>query len=90
MEEEELQLMVRGGEWEVSAGRKMTGEGGGGGDGGAAVRRRRRRLEDGDIAMTVEKNRGRGKEWRRSSRRQRRRHGGVRWRRRLDSFPGLP
>ena len=38
--EEELQLGVRGGEWEVSADRKMTGEGGGGGDDGAAVRRR--------------------------------------------------
>ena len=46
----------------------------------------RRRLEDGSVAMTAEKNRGRGKEWRRSSRR----HGGVRRRRRLDSFPGLP
>ena len=79
VEEEELQLMVRGGEWEVSAGRKMTGEDGGEGDGGAAVqrqrrqRRQRRRLEDGGVAKTVEKNRGRGKEWRRSSRRRRRR-----------------
>ena len=35
---------------------------------------RRRRLEDGGVTVTVEKNRGRGKEWRR----------------RLDSFPGLP
>ena len=87
------------GEQEVCAGKKMTGEGGGGGgdgdgdDGDAAVqrRRRRRRLEDGGSAMRVEKNRGRGKEWRRSLRR--RRHGGVRrWRRwrQLDSFPGLP
>ena len=63
--EEELRLVVRGGEREVSAGRKMTGEGGGGGDGGAAIRRRRRRLEDGGVAMTAEKNHGRGKEWRR-------------------------
>ena len=64
-------LEVRGGA--VRQGRKMTS----GDNGGAAVRRR---LEDGGVAMTVEKNHGRGKEWRRSSRR----------RRRLDSFPGLP
>ena len=83
----------RGGEWEVSFGRKMTREGGGGGGGGVAVPRRRRRWrrEDGGVALTVEKNRGRGKEWQRSSRRQR--HGGVwrrQWKQRLDSFPGLP
>ena len=96
VEEEGLQLVVRGGEGEVSAGRKMTGEGGGGGDGGTAVRsgglRLRRRLEDGDVAMTAEKNRSRGKEWRLS--RRWRRHRSVRWRRRrlrrLDSFPSLP
>ena len=52
----------------------------GGGDGGTEVQRRRRRLEDSGITITAEKNRGRGKEWRRSSRRRR-------W---LDSFPGLP
>ena len=45
---------------------------GGGDDGGTAVRRRRRwrrsrrRLEDGGVAMTAQKNRGRGKHWRRS------------------------
>ena len=70
--EEELQWVVRGGERELSAGRKMTREGGGGGDGGTAVRRRRwrwrrRRLEDGGIVMRAEKNRGHDKEWRRSS-----------------------
>ena len=60
----ELQLAICGGEQEVSSGRKMTREGGGGGDGGATVqRRRRRRLEDGGVAMTVEKNCGWGKEW---------------------------
>ena len=58
----------------------------GGGSGGL---RRRQRLEDGGIAMTVDKNRSRGKDWRRSSWR---RHEGVRRRRRrwLDSFLGLP
>ena len=38
-----------------------AGGGGDGGDGGAAVRRRQW-LEDGGVAMTAEKNRGRGKE----------------------------
>ena len=37
----------------------------GGGDGGSGLRRRQRwRLDDGGVAMTAEKNRGRGKEWR--------------------------
>ena len=72
-EVEELEMMVV--HWS---------EGGGGG-----LRRRRRRLEDSGVAMMAEKNRGRGKEWRRSSQR-RRWHGGVQRRWRLDSFPGLP
>ena len=63
--------MVDGGE--DSAARRSDGSSG---------LRQRRRLEDGGVALTAEKNRGRGKEWRR------RRHEGVR--RRLDSFPGLP
>ena len=71
-----------GGKWEISPEREMVMMGmemevemmaarrsGGGGV-------RRRRLEDDGVAMTAQKNRGRGKEWRRSSRRRRRRHGG--------------
>ena len=70
----------KGENWEVRGEEDGDGGGGDGDDGGAAVRRRRRQrlLEDGSVAMMAEKNRGRGKEWRRSSRRQ------------LDSFPGLP
>ena len=53
-------------EGKLEDGRKWGdgGEGGDGRDGGAAVRRRRqrRRLEDDGVAMTVEKNSGRGKE----------------------------
>ena len=71
--------------------RGMLAEGGAGGgaggeDGGTAVRRQRRRrrqLEDGGVAMTLEKNYGRGKEWRQLSQRRRRR------RRQLDSFPAF-
>ena len=51
----EMELEV---EMEAMAARRS-----GGGSGGLR-RRRRRRLEDGGVAMTVEKNRGRGKEWR--------------------------
>ena len=61
VEEEDLQLGFVEGEQEVCAGeedgRRWGAERGGedGDDGGAAVRRRRR-LEDGGVAMTVEKN----------------------------------
>ena len=87
----------RGGEeevWDIGATGRMRGGGGAGGGAGEwpemevemmAARRWRRRLEDGGVAMIAEKNRGSGKEWRRSSRR--RQHGGVR---RLDPFPDLP
>ena len=82
--EEEMEERLAGGlpEMEGMAVQRSGGSGGG----GLSLRRR---FEDSGVAMMAEKNRGRGKEWRRSSRRRRWRHGCVR-RRRLDSFPGLP
>ena len=68
------------GEREIGAtGRMRRGGGAGGGEEMEGMAARRSRGGGGGIAMTAEKNRGRGKEWRRSSRQ-----------RRLDSFPGLP